>query len=295
MMVQYQNSDKYSRSMKLLALLMVICYYKKGMHSPNRIIVFLLCFCVVSCGNKTSLETSVSVVEEEVCSVQSWQKTDDRVAVVFGYGYTGEPFYSTVLSSLEASFGLDSSGGLILPLSFPDDFNYEGNTGRISSLPDILAGKNVKALIVLGAPESTHRALALIQDKALEDSSFAFPVFSLFPQDDILGIEAGSSVVINFAPFGNAQGLGEESGLQHMDLIPYILTQLIKNIREFTPGVSSSRIQRFLNSALGSAWQVDVNIDPETSLRSKNHFLLSLLEVPLTDESLVNGLMLLSK
>ncbi len=263
------------------------------MQTFQKIILLFLCIGITGCYEKPEEEKAVAAMDTSVLEqhiVDTWQKTEERVAIVFGYGYTDSPFYEELLSSLQTTFGLDSEGGLILPLAFPDDFTYDGIEGRISSLPDIIADKKIKALITLGAPESTHRALAIIQDRAIHDAFFDFPVFSLFPQDDILGIEAGSHVVINFAPFGSAQGMGEEAGLQHMDLIPLILAAVLKKVRDFPKAASSYQIQKYLGSLLGTSWQVELNVDPETSLRSKNHFLISLIESTPVEEPLVSGL-----
>lgn len=260
----------------------------------QKIVLLLICPFIAGCYGRTadSPEPSSSSVVESA-PMQFWQKTEDRVVIVFGFGYTDSPFYENTLSALDLNFGLDSEGGLILPLAFPGDFNYEGAAGRISSLPDIISGKNVKALITVGAPESTHRALAIIQDRSVNNDSFSFPVFSLFPQDDVLGIEAGSHAVLNFARFGSSYGMGEEAGLQHMDVIPSILVSLVKQARDLPLEASSAQLQIFFKTALGSSWNVDVNIDPETSLRSRNHFLISLIDAEQEDEPVVSGLTLI--
>jgi len=267
------------------------------MQTVQKIILLLLCTALCACSAKHSEDPAETVIVSSITEApiaDSWQKTEDRIAVVFGYGYTDSPFYENTLSLLETHFGLDKDEGLIYPLAFPRDFNYQGVSGRISSLPDILAGKKIKALIILGAPEGTHRALAVIQDRSLTDPSYSFPVLSLFPQDDVLGIEAGSHAVIDFAPFGSGQSMGEEAGLQHLDLIPSILLLTIKKVSEFPQAASSAQIQKFITSMLGSSWQTDLSIDPETSLRSKNHFLISLIEQEIEDEPLVSGLSLIS-
>ncbi len=261
-------------------------------------ILLFICLFLVACYGK-AVESSPSHVSPssvtEPLAKQSWQKTEERIVIIFGLGYTDAPFYENTLSVLESCFGLDSEGGLILPLAFPEDFNYEGIAGRISSLPDIIAHKNVKALLSLGAPENTHRALASIQDLSVHNDDFSFPVYSLFPQDDVLGIEAGSHVVIDFAPFGGSHGLSEESGLQHMDLIASILVSIIEKAADFPAQASSTQIQNFLKTALGPSWQVEISIDPETSIRSKNHFLISLPEADSENESVVSGLLLLQE
>lgn len=267
------------------------------MQTVQKIILLIMSVFLCACNVQREEEPAEKIVVSPGFvepAAESPQKTENRIVVVFGYGYTDSPFYENTLSLLETHFGLDKGDGLILPLAFPRDFNYEGVSGRISSLPDIIQGKKIKALIVLGAPEGAHRSLAVIQDRSLTDPSYSFPVLSLFPQDDVLGIEAGSHAVIDFAPFGSGQAMGEEAGLQHLDLIPSILLLAIKKAPEFPQTASSVQIQSFIKSMLGSSWQTELSIDPETSLRSKNHFLISLIEQDLIDEPLVSGLSLIS-
>lgn len=276
-----------------------LCYYEAVMNNIRKIIFGILsCFLLFGCFQKKVIsEADANEKTPVIDSLPSsrWQQTDERIAVVFGYGYTDSSFYDNVLSVFSDNYGLDSEGGLILPLSFPSDFNYEGVLGRISSLPDILSEKNIQALIIVGAPESTHRALALLQDRSEIDEKYRFPVYSLFPQDDILGIEAGSHVVIDFAQFGSGHTMGEEVGLQHLDLVPEIILSVIKNASNFPENASSSSLLNFLKKTLGANWKVDLKIDPETGLRSKNHFTIALIENNGSDESVVSGMSIINR
>ncbi len=263
------------------------------MKTIKTLILLIFCAALYACGQKheaVPVEQIIEPLNQVEPVVESWQKTDNRIAIVFGYGYTDSPFYENTVTQLETNFGLDKDDGLILPLAFPRDFSSQGLSGRISSLPDMLAGKNIKALILLGAPEGAHRALAVIQDRAAVDTAYSYPVFSLFSQDDILGTEAGSHVVIDFAPFGGVQGMGEEAGLQHLELIPEILVAIIKKASDLPQSASSAQIQKYLKSMLDKSWSIDLSIDPETALRSRNHFLISVIEKDPLDEPFVDGL-----
>ena len=234
-----------------------------------------------ACKNKKNSEgKQTSLVSEEASFIgQKWEETDKRVALVLGLGYTESQFIDALLAVLGEEFGLDAENGLIYPILFPEDFVFNGVKGRISSLPDILLEKNIDALFIIGAPEGTHRVLASIQDRKEAEKALDFPVFSLFPQDDVLGIESGSDIVIDFGQFYSPSTAREEGGLEHLALVPEVLRALIAKRGQFQTNFSSEEKKQFIKKSLGFSWDVETSVDVQTGLKSKNHF-----EILLVDE-----------
>ena len=97
---------------------------------------------------------------------------------------------------LEKKFGLDSEDGLISTITYPDDFKHNGRT-YVSELKAFLSDgtRDFCGVVILGAPENTHIALARLQDEW--NMEIPFPIIALFPQDDILGLEATCDIVID--------------------------------------------------------------------------------------------------
>ncbi len=259
-------------------------------------IFFYICvLCIlISCGVKSDKKNlEKNTIAEEALPTKKWQESDERIALVLGLGYTEEHFVHELLSVLGDAFGLDEENGLIYPLLFPDDFVYNGVKGRISSLPDILMEKKLRAVYIVGAPEGTHRALATMQDK--KESALDIAVFSLFPQDDVLGIESGSDIVIDFGQFYSPSAMSEEGGLEHLNLVPEILHSLIKKESLFDRNFSSKEKKNFLEKSLGLAWNVETSVDLQTGLRSKNHFDISLIEEYSDAKAVVDSLIIIDK
>ena len=262
------------------------------------LLVSLCCILLfVSCNKQENTKTSnVARQAEEVEQTKKWHESETCVALVLGLGYTEDTFVNNLLSILEDEFGLESDKGLIYPLRFPEDFVYNGVKGRISSLPDMLLEKNVEALFVVGAPDGTHRALANIQDRRVKEKGLDVPIFSLFPQDDVLGIESGSDMVIDFAQFySSSGGMSEEGGLEHLSLVPNILLSLIKKEKQFDRNFSVEEKKQFLKKSLGFAWKVDTIADVQTGLRSKNHFEISLIGEYSDTASVVDSVIVVDK
>lgn len=254
-------------------------------------------FSFIGCRNnsKKNAKNAIENTDADLQNLQKWQETDKRVALVLGLGYTEDHFVEELLSVLGDEFGLDAENGLIYPILFPEDFVFNGIKGRISSLPDIVLGKNIDALYIVGAPEGTHRVLASIQDRKEAEKALDFPVFSLFPQDDVLGIESGSDIVIDFAQFYSPSTTQEEGGLEHLALVPDILISLIKRGGSFEQTFSAEEKKLFLKKSLGLAWNIETSVDVQTGLKSKNHFDILLLDDYSDEASVVDSLSLIDK
>jgi hypothetical protein len=247
------------------------------MHYVRNIAIVLLACLFVGCNQKaqsTGSETDGDSEQEALLpdERESLQFAGaQKIAVVFGYGYNEEPFVSETRSYLANLFGLASEGGLVLPLLFPDEFA----NNRISLLYDKLEDYDVCGLIVIGAPERTYGVLANLQD-SWEADARSYPVIMLAPQDDnILGIEAGADLVLDFAAVSEADAF-EEQVAEPSNEMPELLTALIRYIYSikdaFDPALSNVRGD--VLDLLGDSWEIMPYIDSETGLYAINHFII---------------------
>ncbi|MGN0729833.1 hypothetical protein [Treponema sp.] len=206
-------------------------------------------------------ETSQNVQRKSL-----WTNEEGVVCVFFGYGFNIPEFTENALNSLEKKFGLAENGGLILPVIFPDDLH-----GRISTLRDILEKNRVRGVVLLGAPENTHIPLAKIKEDW--NGNLPFNVFSLFPQDDVLGQEFTCNFVIDYEfnegiQFGDASVQGEwkdalelfMSAVEYASLLPFSLpldSELYFHVQSIA---AKRKIARY--------------VDSETGIQSRNHFII---------------------
>lgn len=187
------------------------------------------------------------------------------VCVLFGYGFNGEDFYTSALAAIEEQFGLADNGGLVLPVVFPDDLH-----GRVSNLRDVVEKNNLRAMILLGAPEDTHLTLVRIIEGWEETQPFN--IFSLFPQDDVLGEEFSCNFVLDFEAASGVvldeerQRVDDEAlyvlcqAVEYAALLPYVLKadgDLYSHVQAI---VGSKKVLRYTDS--------------ETGIQSKNHFVI---------------------
>lgn len=256
----------------------------------RQIIFFVLFISLVSFNSCTKKE----VVEE--IPVQKWTPVEKHIALLFGYGYNDKAFVDSICSKLAEEYGLEKENGLILPLIYPDDFLVTGSIARISNLSSIVKDKNCRALITLGAPEYTHRALAKIQDENLNCT-----VISLFSQDDILGTEAGSFLVFDFAEdelvlsdetenesiteFEEEAitSLTNDTELKHLDKMNFLVSKVVESLKNPLE-IKNKEILQVATGIFGKNWEVSSFLDTDTGLRAKNHFVLNYVEPVVVEE-----------
>lgn len=256
----------------------------------RQIIFFVLFITLVSFNSCTKKE----VVEE--IPVPKWQPVENHIALLFGYGYNDKTFIDSICTELSENYGLENEDGLILPLIFPQDFFVTGSIARISNLANIVKEKNCKALITLGAPEFTHKALAKIQD-----DNISCTVISLFSQDDILGTEAGSFLVFDFAEdelilsensdeveqknltSEEISSLTNDTELKHLDKMNFLITKVIE-LLENPLVLKNKEVSQIATGTFGKDWEVSSFLDADTGLRAKNHFVLKYIEPVIIEE-----------
>jgi hypothetical protein len=169
-----------------------------------------------------------------------------------------------------------------MPFVFPDDFKT-GNTARISLFPGKLSEYNLAGIVLLGSPAGTHSALAYLQDT----ETVHFPVVSFFSQDDELGTEALSDLVIDYA-FVEAS---VEDIAANPDIALDISAQKFDELLPFIPELLGHTVYylSLLNSPLpknadlrihaaqmaGKGWKILPYIDAETGLHPINRFIIA--------------------
>lgn len=220
-------------------------------------------------------EPQIPIEEEEIVELPKWIPGEyPRIGLFFGYGYQTEEEQAPVLAELSEEFGLYSEKGLIVPFTFPDVY-YTNKKVSSSFIFDYLDGYDLMALIFVGSPDKIHYSLADLQDAEVD-----FPVFSIFPQDDVAGTEAGSFLVLDWHASASEEGdeAFENAGFSG-DLCS-ILIPLIHTIKtDARSGLheSVSLFSEALTAELKEHLQ-NLNIrhyvDPETGIKAYNHFVL---------------------
>ncbi len=196
-----------------------------------------------------------------------WNGNEGIIVLLFGYGFNNEAFYTSTKKLLSEEFGLYSDGGIILPLRYPDDFR-----NRISNLYEIINEQNVRGIIMMGAPERTHAALAKLQDDW--EGQPAYSIFSFFPQDDILGEESTCNFVLEYARGTTDEATDGETELKIDEDAGEILCRSVNYIMSLpSPLKADSELIRHVQFIAGNR-KVHRYTDSETGLQSVNHFVM---------------------
>lgn len=252
-------------------------------------VIFLICFLLIGCFPSNSAKRNVenalliqpvAVTDMDMKNLQdvhNFPESMRSIGVLLGYGYTETNFYSKVQAELRKVAGLAEEGGIVEIFIFPDDFK-RGSSGRISLLSSMVEELNLEGLIIVGAPEGTHNALEKINTSSI-DGPF-FPIFSLFPQDDILGMEANCDLVIEFVSSTEEEAILKEEVELNLDGVPELIGNAVKYMASIPTG-SETCFEESIKSLfehtrllVGENWTVSQYVDPETGIRPRNHFLI---------------------
>ena len=192
---------------------------------------------------------------------------------------------TAVLDAMTYEYGLDGAGGMTVKLLYPESFKVSG-IARISVLAERAAKPGVTIIVTVGAPEG----MIAVFNK-IHAANPAIKIVNLFPLDDALPIEAVSDIVADYpapkellskekAPAANAatDGTGSASDASLGLLI------LASVLAEEGPAVDApdARLVASLETARSLMkmkksdipWNVSRWVDPDTSLKSRNHLLL---------------------
>jgi hypothetical protein len=248
-----------------LAVPLVFSGCKKQQKTPDADSVEL----TSNINNNDSLSASLN-------TTQKWHLTNKRVCVLFGYDFNNPEVKEPLLALLRENFGLAEDGGLIFPVCYPEDFKH-GVRGYATDFAAILQADDLDlcGLVLLGAPENTHIALAKNQDKW--EQEVPYPVIALFPQDDVLGIESTCDIVVDKGQTAGITGeiAPEESDGQIHPNAPEIIVETIKYIQLLDGAPSRTKdLQKHMAQML-EGFQFHHYTDPESGLQSINHFVLN--------------------
>lgn len=247
----------------------------------------VLCICLLAliltgCSKKTAGSVGVTgadsqnpVPDDAFADLPKWIPGDyQRIGIFFGYGYQTPEEQAPVLAELSEEFGLFKDQGLIVPFSFPDVY-YTNRKVSSSFIFDYLDGYDLMALIMVGSPERIHYSLADLQDAEVD-----YPVFSIFPQDDVVGTEAGSFLVLDWEASASEEGdenlenAGFTGDLGNI-LIPLIHTikgDIRKGLHENAANFSEALTVEMKEHLPGLT--IKHYVDPETGIKAYNHFVL---------------------
>ncbi len=242
-------------------------------------------------------EESEWITESADFSLPNWIPGDyPRIAVLFGHGYTKEGDETTerqrIIDALENQFGLAENNGLILPFIFDKSY-IDGKAIRLAFISELLAGYNLDGLVVVAAPERTHAALARLQD-----SGIAYPVYSVFPQDEILETEEASTFVLDYsnlvilsdadnsdAGFDMLEALTPEEQRSYTGDMAQVLISVIQTMKNRSrSAVEGETVASQMSAIVGSLQKEMIRqgvscsvvpfIEPESGLRAQNHYVL---------------------
>lgn len=242
---------------------------------------------IASCSNSAKAGKKVfspSVPAEEISQSTTpqedkplWQVTNKRVCILFGYGYNSPEAVATIMDTLSKQYGASEEGGLIAPIVFPDDFRRE--TKAVPSdffelLSEYKNNHNLSGIVLLGAPERTHQALSRLQDSYEDEVPYA--VFSFFPQDDVAGMEAVADIVVDKAQHQTEDEVVEVEYDQFIqDDISEILLAAIQYMLNVEHSFQKDLTLYAYAQQILSPHNVAHYVDPETGLRSINHFIFN--------------------
>ena len=246
----------------------------------RRISSILSLFCgmlfVFSCGNSSTkivLDENTLIIEPKESSEDMgnksqslWTNDEGVVVVLFGYGFNEPSFTNSILQKIKDEFGVENENGLVLPVVFPDDLH-----NRISSLNDFLGDRQIRGIILLGAPERTHIALAKIHNDW--DNMTPFNIFSFFPQDEALGQEGTCNFVVEYPRLHTE--LSEDSGvIQSADESVEIIMNSIRYVAQLPGSIPCDKDLQFHVQNILKGKKIKPYVDSETGITSVNHFLI---------------------
>ena len=142
--------------------------------------------------NTIQLEVNEAPVTKDLPTVR-WTGEDGTIVVLLGYGFNTEEFISSGLAALTEKYGVTENGGVLKIIHYPEDFKH-GTTTRISDLNNYLNDSNLKGILLLGAPEGIGIPLSKQHD--IWENNLPYSVFSFFPQEDILAMEANADFIL---------------------------------------------------------------------------------------------------
>lgn len=254
-----------------------------GMKLAALLFTAALFFYIAGCSHKNSVVTRSTKNHKKRTTpvLEIAEDMQNRAVVLFlGYGFNENDQRQKIESELKEYYRFLSDENRLHILSYPDDVRVAGKIrlqSIVQTVKTIHESTPVCAFITLGSPQGMHSVLA-----SLQDTDMGIPVFSIFSQDDVLGTEAGSDFVMDYRSGAekNASGIEnvatEDSELHYSGQPSDILIPLVyaafnwKSVKDSASLIPILRTE-FLKR---TGCHLMVYVDPETTLRSKNHYVL---------------------
>lgn len=259
----------------------------KNKFLPFSIYIFTILSLFISCNNQNmqpldsdyiELSGTPSSIENITEKPIPSKITNKRIIVLFGYDFNSTDIVQDFTARLSKTFGVDADGGLIYPVVYPSDFKHN-TRDYANDLTNLLQSndREVAGVVILGAPERTHLALAKNQDKW--NQKVPYPVIALFPQDESLGLESTCDIVLDKGQSDSAQVFAEngteEIESQTIKEAPEILINTIKYLQNIHgPLEKDSNLQLHARQMFNN-FKISHYVDTETGLPSVNHFVLN--------------------
>ncbi len=260
---------------------MPLIYYNTGMIKNFTFFSTIICsLCIItmvsSCEKLQSKNPSQPVKETEtepIAEEIKYNPEDGLICILFGEDFTTESFYNDAINKLADKYGLKDEGGIILPIKYPDDVK-----SRISNFYDVITEHKIKGIILLGAPEGTHKALYRLRSKPSEDEEppYSNAIFSLMPQDDILGQESTCDFILEYERNSADTDIENEISItpQLAETAENIVIRAVRYIEENPLPLQPTTELREHVQAIVGAKKVRRYTDPETGIQAINHFVI---------------------
>lgn len=236
--------------------------------------IALMLLCVLGCSKKKEKRIAPSESEfsqgsgssQDEEEIINWTNEQGVIGVLFGYGFNDKVFYDQAIERISSVYGLDEDGGLVYPVLYPDDLK-----SKIANLYSHLKDVDLRGLILLGAPDGTHLQLAKFMDA---DGGRTFPVFSFFPQDDVLGQECTCDFVLEYER--NAQEQVDSTEVEHKidtdaEEIAFKAVRYMALLNGPLP--MNDQLREHIQNIVGDK-QIKRYVDHDTGIQSMNHYVL---------------------
>ncbi|MCQ2591813.1 MAG: hypothetical protein MJ188_03425 [Treponema sp.] len=205
----------------------------------------------------------------------NWRYTKKRILVFFGYDFNTPEVKEKIIKILENNFGLSENDGLISTITYPDSFKRNGRY-YVSDFTDFLINydEDLAGIIILGAPERTHIALGRLQD--YWNMQVPYPIISLFPQDDILGMESTCDLVLDKLDEVDADNLPaeESSNSALLSVATNVLISSINYMVNMNGGIKKDSSAQAHAVQMVKGKRLQYYLDPESGLHAINHFII---------------------
>ncbi len=243
-------------------------------------LIFSLTLSLAGCSKKSkdNQESEAEVPQRAVKLSRIDEETKSylegkHICVVLGYGYNDETFVSQMKSQLDLNYGIKSEDaeGLILLYVYPDDFDFAGRT-RISKLFDMVKDESLAGIVLLGAPEGMNIPLAKLQDNT-EGGTLPYPIFTLFPQDEVLASEATADFVLDYAQKTDSLDALEADLVPDFDASAILSSSIQSMLSLRGPVNADKNLQAFVQKLVGPRRAINHYVDSETGLQAANHFI----------------------